>query len=80
MVALPVALLSLVPSGVVGAALFDVFRIAAALFPFRPALQAITAAIDSTGGGIGLPLLHLAILFVAYGAIARVALRRLQDA
>ena len=66
MVSLPVALLSLVPSGAVGAALFDGIRVVTALFPFKPALQAMTAALDSAGPGIGGPLLHLAILTVAY--------------
>jgi ABC-2 type transport system permease protein len=76
MVSLPVALLSLVPSGAVGATLYDIIRIVAALFPFKPALQAMTAALDSAGPGIGGPLLHLAILVVAYTTIARLALRR----
>ena len=76
MISLPVALLSLVPSGAVGATLYDGIRVLTALFPFKPALQAMTAALDSAGPGIGGPLLHLAILVVAYGAIARLALRR----
>ena len=76
MVTLPVAFLSLVPSGAVGPAAFDAIRFVTALFPFKPALQAITAALDEAGPGIGGPLLHLAVLFVAYLAIARVALRR----
>jgi ABC-2 type transport system permease protein len=76
MVALPVALLSLVPSGAVGAGLYDGIRVITALFPFKPTLQAMTAALDSAGAGIGGPLLHLAILIAAYGAIARLALRR----
>jgi ABC-2 type transport system permease protein len=76
MVSLPVALLSLVPSGAVGATLYDGIRVVTALFPFKPALQAMTAALDSTGPGIGAPLLHLAILVLAYGLIARFALRR----
>jgi len=76
MVSLPVALLSLVPSGAVGGGLYDVIRIVAALFPFKPALQAMTAALDSAGPGIGGPLLHLAVLVVAYTAIARLALGR----
>lgn len=76
MVSLPVALLSLVPSGAVGATLYDVIRVIAALFPFKPALQAMTAALDSAGPGIGGPLLHLAILALAYLALARLALRR----
>jgi ABC-type transport system involved in cytochrome c biogenesis permease component len=76
MVSLPVALLSLVPSGAVGAGLYDGIRVVTALFPFKPALQAMTAALDSAGPGIGGPLLHLAILVMAYGALARLALRR----
>ncbi|HEX6688228.1 MAG TPA: ABC transporter permease [Solirubrobacterales bacterium] len=76
MVSLPVALLSLVPSGAVGATLYDAIRVVTALFPFKPALQAMSAALDSAGPGIGGPLLHLAILAVAYAAVARLALRR----
>jgi ABC-2 family transporter protein len=76
MVTLPIAFLSLVPSGALGGGLFDLVRIVTALFPFKPALQAMTAALDSAGSGIGMPLLHLAILIVAYGLLARLALRR----
>jgi ABC-2 family transporter protein len=76
MIALPVALLSLVPSGAVGDALYDGIRLVTAVFPFKPALQAMTAALDSAGPGIGGPLLHLAILSATYAAIARLALRR----
>jgi hypothetical protein len=71
-----VAFLSLVPSGAVGGGVFDLVRIVTAIFPFKPALQAMTAALDSAGPGIGGPLLHLAILIVAYGLLARFALRR----
>lgn len=76
MVTLPVAFLSLIPSGSVSPAVFDLIRYLTALFPFKPALEAITAALDAAGPGIGGPLLHLAILFVAYTAVARLALRR----
>jgi len=76
MISLPVALLSLVPSGAVGATLYDGIRVLTALFPFKPALEAISAALDPAGPGIGGPLLHLAILVAAYAAIGRLALRR----
>jgi ABC-2 type transport system permease protein len=76
MATLPIAFLSLVPSGAVGAGLFDAIRLVTALFPFKPALQAISAALDPAGPAIGGPLLHLAVLLVAYGALARLALRR----
>ena len=76
MVTLPVAFLSLIPSGAVGSGLFDLVGIVTAIFPFKPALQAMTAALDSAGPGIGGPLLHLAILIAVYGLLARFALRR----
>ncbi|HEV7616417.1 MAG TPA: ABC transporter permease [Solirubrobacterales bacterium] len=76
MVTLPVAFLSLVPSGAVGGTVFDLVKVVTAVFPFKPALQAMTAALDSAGPGIGGPLLHLAILIAAYGLLARFALRR----
>jgi ABC-2 type transport system permease protein len=76
MVTLPIAFLSLVPSGAVGKTLYDVIGVIVALFPFKPALDAIQAALDSAGGSMGGPLLHLAVLAVAYGLIARLALRR----
>jgi hypothetical protein len=76
MVTLPIAFLSLVPSGAVGPAVFDAIRFATALFPFKPSLEAMAAALDGAGSGIGGPLAHLSILFVAYLALARLALRR----
>jgi ABC-2 type transport system permease protein len=76
MISLPVALLSLVPSGAVGPGLYDAIAVVTGLFPFKPALRAITSALDPAGPGIGEPLIHLAALALAYGLLARVALRR----
>jgi hypothetical protein len=76
MVTLPIAFLSLVPSGAVGSGVYDVVRVLTAAFPFKPALQAMTAALDSAGPGIAGPLIHLAVLIAVYGALARLALRR----
>jgi ABC-2 type transport system permease protein len=76
MVTLPIAFLSLIPSGAVGNGVYDLVRIVTAIFPFKPALEAMTAALDSAGPGIGRPLIHLAILIAAYGLLARLALRR----
>ena len=76
MVTLPVAFLSLIPSGTVGPGLYNVIKVIAAVFPFKPALQAMTAALDPGGAGFGDALLHLGILIVAYGLLARLALRR----
>jgi ABC-2 type transport system permease protein len=76
MVSLPLAFLSLVPPGSVGATLFDVIEVVTALFPFEPALDGITAALDASGPSLGTALLHLAALAVGYGLLARFALRR----
>ena len=76
MVTLPIAFLSLVPSGAVGKHVYDAIRVIVAVFPFKPALDAMTAALDPAGSSIGGPLVHLAILAVAYGLLARFALRR----
>lgn len=74
--ALPVAFLSLVPSGTVSKGLLDLIHIVAGAFPFRPAIDALSGALSSSGPGLALPLLHLALLTLAYLAIARIALRR----
>jgi hypothetical protein len=76
MVSLPMAFLSLVPSGAVGPTLFDVIEIVSAVFPFDPSLDALDGALDPAGPGLALQLLHLALLTLAYGVLARVALRR----
>lgn len=76
MVTLPVAFLSLIPSGTVGPGLYDAIKLLTALFPFKPALQAMTGALDPGGPSIAAALGHLAILIAAYGLLARFALRR----
>jgi hypothetical protein len=74
--ALPVAFISLVPSGTVGKTLLDVIHVIAGAFPFRPALDALSGALSASGPGLGLPFLHLALLTVGYLVLARLALRR----
>ena len=51
---LPIAFLALVPSGAVDETLFDVIDGVSSLFPFKPALNALDAAIS--GGGLAGPL------------------------
>jgi hypothetical protein len=75
MLSLPVAFLALVPSGSVSQTLYDVTSTISAVFPFKPTLDALDAALNDAGG-MGGALLHLAILVAGYGAIARVGLRR----
>jgi hypothetical protein len=73
---LPIAFLALVPAGTVAVWLYDAIRAVSALFPFRPALQAIDAALNDAQPGLGPTLAHLAALAAAYLALARLALAR----
>jgi ABC-2 type transport system permease protein len=75
MLALPLAFLALVPSGSVAPALYDVTRAISALFPFKPALDVLNAALNDSGD-VGGPLVHLVLLTVGFGALARIGLRR----
>ena len=75
MLCLPLAFLALVPSGAVAPALYDVIRAISAAFPFKPALDALDAALNDAGD-LGGPLLHLAGLTLAFGALSRLALQR----
>lgn len=72
---LPVVFLALVPSGVVSATLYDVSRALSALFPFRPTVKVMSAALYGEGELV-VPLAHLAVLAVAFSLGARLALRR----
>ena len=46
-----------------------------ALFPFKPTLDAMDAALNDAGGMAG-AVAHLAALTLGFGALARLALRR----
>ncbi|MDP9133854.1 MAG: ABC transporter permease [Actinomycetota bacterium] len=73
-VSLPVAALALVPSGAVAQGVYDVIQVISGAFPFKPSLEALDAALN--GGELVTPLLHLAALTLAFGALARLSLRR----
>jgi ABC-2 type transport system permease protein len=75
MLSLPIAFLALVPSGSVSQTLYDVITAISAVFPFKPTLDALNAALNDAGGMVK-ALIHLAVLVVGYGLIARVSLRR----
>ena len=75
LLSLPVAFLALVPSGAVSAGLYDVVRAVSACFPFKATLQALDAALNGVGG-LPTALAHLAVLAVAYTALARLAVGR----
>ena len=46
------------------------------VFPFKAALQALDAAVNGASPWLGGSLLHLAVLTLVFGALARVGLRR----
>ena len=75
MASLPLTFLALVPSGSVAPVLYDVVRVISAIFPFRPTLDAMDSALNDSGGMV-VPILHLAALFLAFGAASRLGLRR----
>jgi ABC-type Na+ efflux pump permease subunit len=76
LLSLPLAFLALVPSGGVSPLLYDIIQVISAIFPFKPSLQAIDAAINGSDPAIGQSLVHLAALIVVFGLAARAGLRR----
>jgi ABC-2 type transport system permease protein len=76
MVSLPVAFVALVPGDAISGVLKTVLDAIAFVFPFRAALQAVGNAFSGTTPEIGLPLAHLIVLAAAFGALARLAMRR----
>lgn len=76
LLSLPIAALALVPSGTVSAGAYDAIRVVSAIFPFKPALNGLDAALNDAGGSLAGPLANLAALVAAYGVAARLALRR----
>jgi hypothetical protein len=64
-----------VPAGVVSEPLYDVTRFVSALFPFKPTVDLMSAALYDEGDVAG-PLVHLAALTVAFAALGRLTLKR----
>jgi ABC-2 type transport system permease protein len=73
---LPLVFVALVPSGVVSPWLYDLSRVVSALFPFKPALRALDAALYGEGA-LGVPLLHLVGLACGFGLASRALVGRL---
>lgn len=76
LLALPLAFLALVPGGAVAPGVYTAVRAVNAAFPFKPALDALNAAVNAADPGVLGPALHLLGLTLVYGAVARIALRR----
>jgi hypothetical protein len=60
----------------VSGSLHTVLDVVAFCFPFKPDLEAVSNAFSGAAPAIGLPLVHLVVLTLVYGALARVAVRR----
>jgi ABC-2 type transport system permease protein len=73
---LPIAFIALVPASAVSGGLKTALDVVAFVFPFKPALQAVSNAFSGTAPGIGWPLVHLLGLAVVFSALARVTLAR----
>ncbi len=76
LLSLPIAFVTLVPADAVSGTLKSILDAIAFVFPFKAALQAVSNAFSGAAPGIGWPLVHLAVLTLVFGALARLALRR----
>jgi ABC-type Na+ efflux pump permease subunit len=75
LLSLPLAFLALVPAGSVSSGFYDAISSISFVFPFKAALQALDAAVNGASPAIGISLVHLAVLAVAFAALARIGLR-----
>jgi ABC-type multidrug transport system permease subunit len=76
LLSLPIAFVALVPADAVSGAVKSVLDAVAFVFPFKAALQAADNAFSGSAPGIVWPLVHLAVLTVAFAALARLGLKR----
>ena len=76
LLSLPIAFVALVPADAVSGTLKSILDAIAFVFPFKAALQAVSNAFSGAAPGIGWPLVHLAVLTLVFGALARLAMRR----
>jgi ABC-type multidrug transport system permease subunit len=76
LLSLPIAFVALVPSSAVSGGLKTVLDVIAFVFPFKPALQAMSNGFSGTPPAIVGPALHLLVLALVFGVLGRLALRR----
>jgi hypothetical protein len=79
LVSLPIAFVALVPASAVSGGLKTVLDAVAFVFPFKPALQAVSNAFSGASPGIGWPLVHLAALTIVFALVARLTLARFAE-
>jgi ABC-type multidrug transport system permease subunit len=76
LLSLPVAFIALIPSTAVSSGVASALSVVSFVFPFRAGLQAVSNAFSGTSPGMIGPLVHLIVLAVVFGALARLSLRR----
>jgi ABC-type multidrug transport system permease subunit len=76
LLSLPLAFLALVPSGAVGHGFYEVLAAISFVFPFKPALQALDTAVNRASPALGGSIVHLLVLALVFGVLARLGLRR----
>lgn len=76
LLSLPVAFIALIPSTAVSGAVASALDVVSFAFPFRAGLQAVSNAFSGTAPGMAWPLVHLLVLGLLFGGLARLALRR----
>jgi ABC-2 type transport system permease protein len=77
LLSLPVAFVALVPATAVSSGVRSLLDVVAFVFPFRAALDATGNAFSAASPGMLGPLAHLIVLAIAFGIVARLAIRRL---
>jgi ABC-2 type transport system permease protein len=75
---LPLAFLALVPSGSVAGGLYSVIAAISFVFPFKAALQALDAAVNRSTPGLAISIVHVLVVALGFGLLARLGLRRAQ--
>lgn len=76
LLSLPLAFLALVPSGSVAGGLYSTIQAISFVFPYKPALQALDAAVNRSSPGMAISIVHLLGLTLLFGGLARAGLRR----
>lgn len=77
LLSLPIAFVALVPGSAVSSGVRSVLDAVAFVFPFRAALDAAGNAFTGASPGMVGPLVHLIVLALVFGILARLAIRRL---
>jgi ABC-type transport system involved in cytochrome c biogenesis permease component len=76
LLSLPLVFLALVPAGAVGHGFYDAISVVSFLFPFKAALQALDATVNSASPPLGGAVAHLLALTLVFAGLARFGLRR----